>query len=152
MVTGYKFGILQGSVLGPLLFLLFINDMPDDIMRSVKIFADDTKLGKAFKDVQTENDILISRKDVDSLCDWSLEWQLKFNASKCTHVTYAWLPKDKKMKEGNGKLTDIRHDDEAEKDLGVLFDRKLSFRQHIGSIVKKVNRMTGLTRRTFQYI
>ena len=45
-----------------------------------------------------------------------------------------------KMKEGEGKVTDIRHDDEVEKDLGVLFDRKLSFRQHIGCTVKKVNR------------
>ena len=53
-----------------------------------------------------------------------------------------------KMKEGDGKLTDIRHDDEAEKTLGVLFDRNLSFRQHIGSIVKKAYRMTGLPRRT----
>ena len=43
-------GIPQGSVLGPLLFLLFINDMPDDIMSSIKIFADDTKV---YKDVQT---------------------------------------------------------------------------------------------------
>ena len=57
-----------------------------------------------------------------------------------------------KLKEGGGTLTDIRHDDEAENDLGVLFDRKLSFRQHIGSIVKKVNRMSGLTRRTFHYM
>ena len=56
------------------------------------------------------------------------------------------------MKEDDGKLTDIRHDDEAEKDIGVLFDRKMLFRQHIGSIVKKVNRMIGLTRHTFHYM
>ena len=57
-----------------------------------------------------------------------------------------------KMKEGDGKVTDIKHDDEVEKDLGVLFDTKLSFRQHIGCTVKKVNRMIGLTRRTFHYM
>ena len=56
------------------------------------------------------------------------------------------------MKEGDGKVTDIKHDDEVEKDLGVLFDTKLSFRQHIGCTVKKVNRMIGLTRRTFHYM
>ena len=56
------------------------------------------------------------------------------------------------MKEGDGKLTDIRHDEEAEKDLGVPVDRRLSFIQHIGSIVKKVNRMIELTRRTFHYM
>ena len=48
--------IPQDNVLGPLLFLLFINDMPDDIMSSINIFADDTK---AFEDVQTEDDMLI---------------------------------------------------------------------------------------------
>ena len=72
-------GIPQGSVLGPLLFLLLINDIPDDIMSSIKIFADDTN---AYKDVQTEEDMLTLQKDVYALCVWSLKWQLSFNASK----------------------------------------------------------------------
>ena len=87
-------------------------------MSSVTIFADATK---EFKDTQTEDDMLILQKDVDSLCDWSLKWQIKFNATKCTHMTYG-NPKIRsqyKMKEGDGKLTDIRHDDEAETDLGI---------------------------------
>ena len=98
--------------------------------------------------------MLILPKDVDSLCDFSLKWQLKFNTTKCTHMTCG-NPKIRsqyKMKEGDGKLTDVRHDDEAEKDLGDLFERKLSFRLHIGSIVKKLNRMIGLTRHTFHYM
>ena len=70
-------GIPQGSVLGTLLFLLFINDMPGNIMSSIKIFADDTQ---AYKDVQTEEDMLTLQKDVYALCDWSLKWQLTFNA------------------------------------------------------------------------
>ena len=57
-----------------------------------------------------------------------------------------------KLKEGDGKLTDIRYDEEVEKDIGVLFDRKMSFRQHIGCIVKKLNRIIGLARRTFHYM
>ena len=100
--------------------------MPDDIMSSIKIFADDTK---AYKDVQTEEDMLTLQKHVYSLCDRSLQWQLNFNASKCSkhiYMTYG-NPKIKskyKMKETDGNLTDIRHDDEVEKDLGVRFDRK----------------------------
>ena len=72
------------------------------------------------------------------------------------HMTYgnAKIKSKYKMKEGDGKVTDIKHDDEVEKDLGVLFDTKLSFRQHIGSctVKFKVNRMIGLTRRTFHYM
>ena len=78
----------------------------------------------------------------------------KFNATKCTYITCG-NPKIRSrymVEEGDGKLTYIRHDDETETDLGVLFDRKLSFRQHVGSIVKTVNRMIGLTRRTFHYV
>ena len=107
-----------------------------------------------YKSVQREEDMLTLQKDVYALCDWSLKWQLTFNASKCTHMTYgnAKIKSKYKMKEGDGKVTDIKHDDEVEKDLGVLFDTKLSFRQHIGCTVKKVNRMIGLTRRTFHYM
>ena len=97
--------------------------------------------------------MLTLQKDMYALCDWSLKWQLTFNASKCIHMTYgnAKVKSKYTMKEGDGKVTDIKHDDEVEKDLGVLFDTKLSFRQHIGCTVKKVNRMIGLTRRTFHY-
>ena len=59
--------------------------MPDGIMSSIKIFADDTK---AYKNLQTEEDMLTLQKDVYALCDWSLKWQLTFNAAKCTHMTY----------------------------------------------------------------
>ena len=58
---------------------------PNHIISSVKTFADDTK---AFQDVQTEDDMLIFQKDADSLCDWSLKWQLKFNITIRTHMTY----------------------------------------------------------------
>ena len=62
-----------------ILFLLFINDMPDYIMSSITLFADDIQ---AYKDVQTEKEMLTLQKDVDSLCEWSLKWQLKVNATK----------------------------------------------------------------------
>ena len=90
--------------------------------------------------------MLTLQNDVYALCDWSLKWQLTFNESKCTHMTYgnAKIKSKYKMKEGDGTETVIRHDDEVEKDLGVLFDTKLSLRQHIGCTVKEVNRMIGL--------
>ena len=72
-----------------------------DTIISDKIFAVDTK---TYKDVQTEDDMLILQKDLDSLCDWCLKWQLKFNATKCTHMTYGYpkIRSQYKMKEGDG--------------------------------------------------
>ena len=72
-------GVPQGSVLGPLLFVIYINDLPDEIEAAVKIFADDTKLyGKA----SSEEDYTTLQRDVQKLEGWSEKWQLHFNAKK----------------------------------------------------------------------
>ena len=128
-------------------------------MISVKIFADHHT--KAFKDVQPEDEgcTLILQKDVDSLCDWPLKWQLKFNSTKCRRSTLMTYDKPKirtpyKMKEGDGKLTDTRHDDEAEnRHLGLCLTESChSDSTLIESIIVKVNRMIVLTRRSFHYV
>jgi len=144
-------GIPQGSVLGPILFLLYINDLPDDLECDMKIFADDTKV---YMKVETREDVVKMQEDVDSLCEWSAKWQLRFNAEKCSHMTYGRAKVDSSytMKGTVGEQVRIKSDAEVEKDLGVTFDRKLTFRQHIGSIVKKINQLIALVRRTFKYI
>ena len=70
----------QGSVLEPLLFLIFINDLPDIVNGIVKIFADDCK---TFSKISTVNDHDRLQENLDELCDWSNTWKLKFNATKC---------------------------------------------------------------------
>ena len=66
-------GVPQGSVLGPLLFLLFVNDLPDWIRNSMRMFADDTKIWCVVKQVE---DNLLLQKDLDSMAEWSEEWLL----------------------------------------------------------------------------
>lgn len=74
-------GVPQGSILGPLLFLLFINDMPDVIVSStVALFADDCKV---FKVIRNERDCQLLQDDLKKLNDWSTKWNMNFNASKC---------------------------------------------------------------------
>ena len=71
-------GIPQGSVLGPMLFVCFVNDLPNVVTSSVLLFADDTKI---FTEVPVNQQTL--QQDLDKLQTWSNEWQLRFNATKC---------------------------------------------------------------------
>ena len=73
-------GVPQGSVLGPLLFLLYVNDLPDIINCTVKLFADDAKL---FTGVSSHSDAEAMQADLDALGSWSVSWQMTFNQDKC---------------------------------------------------------------------
>ena len=76
-------GIPQGSVLGPALFVMFINDMPDVITSLSKMFADDAKV---FRQIETSADTATLQNDLDHLTDWSLKWQMNFNVNKCKRL------------------------------------------------------------------
>lgn len=73
-------GIPQGSVLGPILFVIYVNDMPLAVNSGIKMFADDTKLYRA---ISTDHDHEELQKDLANLESWAHEWLLSFNVSKC---------------------------------------------------------------------
>ena len=81
-------GVPQGSVLGPLLFLLFINDLPDWIKANIRMFADDTKI---WTQVTAAADMQILQTDLDSLSLWSKEWLLGFSPEKMQSYAH-WAP------------------------------------------------------------
>ena len=75
-------GVPQGTVLGPLLFLVFINDLPEVVKHSsVKLFADDSIL---FKHIKSSYDAMKLQQDLTSLEEWEQQWQMKFHPEKCT--------------------------------------------------------------------
>ena len=73
-------GIPQGSVLGPVLFLIYINDLPDIVKKFVVIFADDTK---EYSTIRSATDTAEVQEDLYSMSEWSETWELRFNAKKC---------------------------------------------------------------------
>ena len=73
-------GVPQGSVLGPLLFPIYINDLDDTVGSNILKFADDTKI---FRKVRSGQDSQVLQEDLDSLVRWSEKWQMLFNQDKC---------------------------------------------------------------------
>ena len=76
-----KPGVPQGTILGPLLFLIYINDIGDNITSSLRPFADDCLL---YRRTDTENDTMNLQRDLDIIIKWSDRWQMSFNPTKCS--------------------------------------------------------------------
>ena len=144
--TSVLSGIPQGSVLGPILFTIFINDLPDCVSGTCKVFADDTKIYNVTKN----RDQL--QTDIDKMTEWTTTWNLYFNVDKCK-VMHAWKKNpqyDYVMKTDDKEIVMTKCTDE--KDLGVVFDGQLRFDKHIHLFTAKANRMLGLVKRAFPYM
>ena len=142
-------GIPQGSVLGPVLFTIYINGMPRETVCPIKLFADDAKI---YHRVENTQDCQKIQEDLEKLQDWAKRWQLRFHPHKCTilqvganHPDYRYYMTDGSTKVELSKSA-------CEKDLGVYVDASLKFDYHISMIVKKANQMIGLLWRSFDYM
>ena len=148
-------GIPQRSVLGRVLFLCYINDLPDQICSLPFMYADDTKVAR---EIMSQFDEECLQKDLDSLCDWSRLWQMNFNAVKCKTVHYSDLSVDAAhymMISDAERTGEVRNELElidVEKDLGVWFDTGLKSRSHIDTAVTKAKKILGLIGRSFKYM
>ena len=141
-------GVPQGSVLGPTLFIYFINDLPSLITIFIKIFADDTK---AYLPILSNADRIILQKTIDDMVHWSKIWQLHFNGSKCKVLHLGKNnPCYKYTIEDDNVIKDLEVT-VLEKDLGVHVDPLLSFENHISITVKKVRSLSGLIIRSFSF-
>jgi len=146
---GVLSGIPQGSVLGPVLFIIYINDLPEAVKNFAMLFADDTKL---YAVVNNDEDHESLQYDMDSLITWSDKWQLSFNATKCKVMHYGRSNHNYNytMVTNNVK-TNVATTTE-EKDLGVVFSTDLKFSTHVATAANKANRVVGAIRRSFRYM
>ena len=139
-------GIPQGSVLGPTLFLIFINDLPDVVRAIIQMFADDSKI---FIEISTPDDAEVLQTDLRSMESWTEIWQLKFNETKCKVIHMGKQnPKTDYTMNGDVKLDKST----CEKDLGIIVDHKLTFSDHTQKVVNKANSKLGIIRRSYTYL
>ena len=140
-------GIPQGSVLGPTLFVIYINDLPHDLNSKVQLFADDTKLyGKS----NTSEEQALIQRDLNTLQEWSYKWLLAFHPEKCHTIKLGKRKSNAEyyLKQKNGERSAL-NETITEKDLGVLVDNQLTFKEQVASAVAKGNKVLGVIRRSF---
>ena len=139
----------QGSVLGPVLFLIYINDLPDGIMSICKIFADDTSLFS--KIIDTKNSQSTLNSDLEIIKNWPYQRKMQFNpdpkkqakevifsrkSNRCIYPPVTF---------NNNIIATCPH----QKHLGIVFDSKSDFSVHIEQKIRKCNKIMGLFRRLF---
>jgi hypothetical protein len=139
-----KSGVPQGSILGPLLFNIFISDMSYVPKHSnIVFYADDTK---CFKRITNFNDCLALQSDLDLLCEWSVKWKLNFNALKCKLLSVTRNKNPVSFYYNmNGHILERVNNI---KDLGVTVTDDLNWSTHIETILGKANKVSGLIKRT----
>ena len=138
-------GVPQGSVLGPCLFLIYINDLPDTLTVPVRLFADDTVL---YSQVNSSRDQLHLQNNLDKLAEWGEKWDMKFNASKCTVLT---VSRKRKILQQNYQLYDNTLEAvNTAKYLGITISSDLNWKPHIEDICVKANRTLGFLRRNLK--
>ena len=130
-------GVPQGSVIGPILFLIYINDLPTGIKSKINIFADDTKMASKVNTVEDEE---IVHDDLEALQNWTITNGMKFNVDKCSVMHCGRLNRNIDYKLYGQKI----HVTESEKDLGVIINNDMKFKDQVASAAKKANKTHGI--------
>ncbi len=140
-------GVPQGTVLGPLLFLLFINDLPAHVTSQVRLFANDCLLYRTLKSGVDQKTL---QQDLKQLGLWASTWGMRFNPSKCVIMTITRVERKilHKLYTMEGVL--LSHVQEV-KCLGILISDDLSWSKHTQMVSFKANSITGLLRRNLHH-
>ena len=142
-------GVPQGTVMGPLLFLLYVNDLPSvlDPATACRLFADDCLI---YRSIKSLSDHVALQKDLESLHRWGETWGLKFNVSKCNimHLSRKSVPPTRFYTLGGEVITSVSES----KYLGVTFSnnygtRSSQWKSHISQSASKANQRLAFLRR-----
>ncbi|KAK3106442.1 hypothetical protein FSP39_020186 [Pinctada imbricata] len=136
---------MVGSVLGPILFLIYLNDLPEHVKSQVRLFADDTALYLSLNKLEQQNTL---QTDLDNLHTWELSWNMEFNPSKCQVIQ---ISRSRKPLQTSYTLhgqtlqttTDAKY-------LGITLTNKLTWDTHVNNITNKANKTLGFIKRNIK--
>ena len=135
-------GVPQGTVLGPLLFLVYINDLPWSVTSASRLFADDCLIYRVVNNT-ADSDAL--QKDLESLQTWEQHWQMSFNPDKCEVIRIT--NKKATISRSYTIHGEVLKTSNSIKYLGLNIDNKLSWERHVGITSKKATNTLALLRR-----
>ena len=138
-------GVPQGTVLGPLLFLSYINDLPNTLNYSVRLFADDALLYGLISGSSTSDKL---QADLSKLEAWQEKWQMKFNPGKCKVLCISTKkdPPQRKYSFCNTELEQV----ESVAYLGITLNNKMKFSDHVSNTASKASKLLGMAQRNFR--
>ena len=137
-------GVPQGSILGPLLFLVFINDIVDDIESQINLFADDTSLMMPIENIDSSFRALSN--DLIKLSVWAKQWLVSFNANKTVYMIFS-------LRKQNRNYPCLKFNDVTLKQvtththLGITFNSKMTWHNHINRISEKASKVINMLKR-----
>ena len=138
----------QGSVLGLILFLIFINKLPDNIRSSVPLFTDDCVL---YRNMYSIQDCLTLQEDLTSLGQWEADWQMKFNVAKCHSMRVTRHQHHKHILFDYSLHIQTLENVQSAKYLGITVSDNMDWGQHISEISTKTTKTLGFLRRNLAF-
>ena len=135
-------GVPQGTVMGPIMFLIYINDIVDNISSPIRLFADDCLL---YRVIQSETDTADFQSDLDTLAHWSHIWQMEFNISKCIVINCTrahTVISNTYVLQGQTLQSKLDHPY-----LGLTISNTMQWSHHITNISNKASKVLNFLRR-----
>ena len=138
-------GVPQGSVLGPILFLIYINDLPECVTSEVRLFADDTIL---YREIRNPQDAQALQEDLNQLVKWEQDWLMEFHPGKCQviRVTRSRSPMTNNYYLHNHQLEVV----ESTKYLGITISHDLKWNTHINNTTNKAGKVLNMLKRNLK--
>jgi hypothetical protein len=140
--TEVSSGVPQGSVLGPLLFIIYINDLVRELKSIVKIYADDTKL---IADVQEPEGAKQLQEDLNRINEWTKRWLIKLNSQKCKVMHIGKKNPSRLYSIEGTRLAESR----CERDLGIIVTSNLKWNEQCQKAAGEANRVLGMLKKAF---